>query len=55
LTIEEVRALGYDVFETPGPGRHATVVVPVDWSEEDAEALAKAFRDVENPALGAKQ
>ena len=55
LTVARIRGLGYDVVKTPGLGRHATVVVPADWDQEAAEALATTFRDVENPSPGTKR
>lgn len=50
LTVETVRALGYDVEVTPGDGFHATVIVPLDWTQQAAEGLAAAFESVANPA-----
>ena len=50
LTVEAIRVLGYDVQVTPGDGSHATVVCPLDWSQEAADELAAAFESVMNPA-----
>jgi hypothetical protein len=41
--------MGYDVVRTSGDGFHATLVVPIDWNEADAESLAQIFQDAENP------
>ncbi|HEX2572065.1 MAG TPA: hypothetical protein VH877_21150 [Polyangia bacterium] len=48
--VRQVRKLGYDVIRTPGKGRHATVVVPETWAEEDARRLAEHFEPLPNPA-----
>jgi hypothetical protein len=44
--------MGYDVVPTAGPGQHATVVVPVDWTPDAAEELARLFQRAQNPARG---
>lgn len=41
--------MGYDVVRTSGPGFHATLVVPIDWGEVEAEVLARSFQDANNP------
>ena len=48
--VGAVRAAGYNVVPTPGRGFHATVVVPPDWTVNDAAALAKLFKPQPNPA-----
>jgi hypothetical protein len=45
----EIRRLGYEVRETSGPGRHATVVVPKPWDPTLAERLAALFLTAKNP------
>ena len=40
VTVLEIRAIGYEVRETSGAGRHATVVVPKPWDPEAAQELA---------------
>lgn len=40
--------MGYDVVQTSGPGFHATLVVPLDWDELEADQLARLFQDAEN-------
>ncbi len=49
-TVGHLRGLGHDVVRTRGRGLHATVVVPRDWAEADAAALAALFRPQPNPA-----
>lgn len=51
-TVEEIRRMGYDVIRTSGNGFHATVVVPDDWNVEDADRLARIFREANNPSPG---
>lgn len=46
----EIRMLGYEVRETSGPGRHATVVVPRPWDAAIADRLAALFRPAKNPS-----
>ncbi len=41
LTFGEIRTMGYEVLETSGFGRHATVVVPRPWDPTVAETLAQ--------------
>lgn len=48
-TVGEIRARGYDVVTTSGFGRHATVVVPQQWTDVDADVLASTFELVPNP------
>jgi hypothetical protein len=49
-TAREIRAIGYEVDETSGAGRHATVVVPNPWTAEAADELARLFRPARNPS-----
>ena len=42
--------MGYEVRETSGEGRHATVVVPRPWESAIAEKLAILFRPAKNPS-----
>ena len=51
-TVGAIRTMGYDVVPTAGPGQHATVVVPVDWTPDAAEELARLFQRAQNPARG---
>jgi hypothetical protein len=48
-TVGEIRTMGYEVVRTSGEGFHATLVVPIDWNEAEAEHLARSFRDADNP------
>jgi len=49
-TAGEIRIMGYEVVRTSGEAHHATVVVPVDWSADAAEQLARIFQQATNPA-----
>jgi hypothetical protein len=49
-TVAEIRIMGYQVLRTRGEAYHATVVVPANWSADDAMALAGIFRLAANPA-----
>lgn len=49
-TVEAIRGMGYEVRETSGEGRHATVVVPRPWATQAAEELARLFRRAKNPS-----
>jgi hypothetical protein len=49
-TAGEIRKMGYEVRETYGDGRHATVVVPKPWAPKAAEQLAQLFRTAKNPS-----
>jgi hypothetical protein len=49
-TAGEIRMMGYPVIRTSGEAHHATVVVPVDWSIDAAEQLARIFQHATNPA-----
>ncbi len=51
-TAARIRQLGYDVVRTSGRQWHATVVVPADWSEDDAFRLSKLFERVRNALPG---
>jgi hypothetical protein len=48
-TVGEIRKMGYDVVRTSGAGFHATLVVPIDWDEAEAERLARLFQEADNP------
>ena len=50
ITVGEICTMGYEVRETSGAGRHATVVVPRPWDATIAEMLAMAFRPAKNPS-----
>ena len=50
MTVGEIRTMGYEVRETSGEGRHATVVVPRPWEPAIAEKLAMLFRPAKNPS-----
>ena len=50
VTVREIRAIGYEVRETSGAGRHANVLVPRPWEPEAAEQLARLFRPARNPS-----
>jgi hypothetical protein len=50
VTAGEIRAIGYEIYETSGAGRHATLAVPKSWTAEAAEALARLFRLAKNPS-----
>lgn len=47
--VGEIRQIGYDVVQSSGAGRHATVVVPREWNQEDADRLGRLFREKKNP------
>jgi hypothetical protein len=50
MSAGEIRMFGYEVRETSGAGRHATVVVPKTWDPAIAERLAALFRPARNPS-----
>jgi hypothetical protein len=50
MTVGEIRTMGYEVRQTGGEGRHATVVVPRPWESAIAEKLAILFRPAKNPS-----
>ena len=50
-TVREIRKAGYDIIRTNGPGLHATVAVPTDWTEQEAARLAAIFVKERNPSL----
>jgi hypothetical protein len=49
-TAGEIRRMGYEVRETSGAGRHATVVVPRPWDLTAAGQLARLFHPAKNPS-----
>lgn len=48
-TVGQIRLLGYNVVITSGRGHHATVVVPVSWTRDQAGRLSSEFQPVVNP------
>jgi hypothetical protein len=49
-TVGQIRSLGYNVVVTSGRGHQATVVVPPDWTREQAGQLSTVFQSVANPS-----
>ena len=47
-SVVRLREVGLDVIPTSGPMWHATVVVPRDWSEAQAERVSRLFEPISN-------
>jgi hypothetical protein len=49
-SVARIRQMGFDVVSTTGEMWHATVVVPKNWSREDAARLSQLFDPMSNPS-----